>query len=483
MNSLTLIHMQFPDTTINPQSRIVAQQRTLRIAWMTLFGFLLLFLSLIGWTIYAGWQFYQSAVIPRDATVIVRGPAEWISWQPANRSVFQGINDQQVIRPGDSVRIVTKAGYGQIASIRLFDESQIDLWAGADLRIETLETSRWSDQTQQVTIHQSGGYVRYDLRAGQPYQQVRFRVIVGNTILDLTPGGSYSVDLRPTERSINTLPGTEIASFITDVAVRSGTLIIQRSNGARVVLGARQRVEVDPSGMPGLPVPARWELIRDGGFSQFSEAEYNNTTQSDGSELARSSTWQVYSGPALPLEQQGFFRLSSICRPPMVDQSCSPSERRIAAWFYRAGAQTTGFITGIKQQLGYAGAGIDISEYRRLTFSLWTRILDQSIEDVGERGSECPVMIRFLAREESPNDPDLEKVVCLYTDANDLPPRVHAQDVYYYRLQKAEWTHFTINLRDVPWLPDHRYLQGIQIYANGHDYNALVADVSLIGEQ
>ncbi len=468
---------------IDPHARVLAQQRTLRIAWTTLFGFLFIFLSLVAWAIYAGWQFHQSAVIPRDAVVIVRGSAEWISWQPANRSVFQGVSDQQVIRAGDSVRVVTKAGYGQIASIRLFDESQIDLWAGADLRIETLETSRWSGLRQQVTIYQNGGYVRYDLRAGQPYQQVRFRVIAGTTTIDLTPGGSYSVDLRPSERSIAALPGTEIAPFVTDIAVRSGTLTIQPPNASGMVLGTRQRVLIDPSGRPSLPVPARWELIRDGGFSQFSEAEYNNTTLSNETELTRSSTWQVYSGPALPLEQQGFFRLSPICRPPLVDQRCAPSEQRIAAWFYRAGGQTTGFITGIKQQLGYDGSGVDISEYRRLTFSLWTRILDQSLEDVGDRGSECPIMIRFLAREESPDDPDLERVVCLYTDANDLPPRVQAQDVHYYRLQKAEWTHFSINLRDEPWLPNHRYLQGVQIYANGHDYNALVAEVSLIGEQ
>jgi hypothetical protein len=230
-------------------------------------------------------------------------------------------------------------------------------------------------------------------------------------------------------------------------------------------------------------VPARWDLIRDGGFSQFSEVEYNNTTQSNQPTLPRSDTWQVYSGPPLPTEQQGFFRLSSICRPPMVDNTCTPLDRRVAAWFYRAGGQTSGFTTGIKQQLGIDGSGVDISEYRILTFSLWTRVMAQSIEDVGDRGTECPVMIRILARQESPDDPDQERVVCIYTDANMQPPRVRADDVLYYQVPKATWTSFTFNLRDPQWLPDYRYLQGIQIYANGHDYNSLVADVSLVGEQ
>lgn len=464
-------------------ARQAAQQHTLRLAWITLLTFLILFLILVSWGVYTGHKFYVSAVTPRDATVIIRGPTEWISWQPANRSIFQGISNQQVIGQGDGVRVVTKAGYGQIASIRLFDESQIDLWAGADLRFETLETTRWSDQRQEVVIRQSGGYVRYDLRANQPYTDVRFRVLIGNTTLELTPGGSYSVDLRPTNRVITAIPGAPIQPFVVDVAVRSGTLMVLDDNQPTVVLGARQRVEIDQAGIPGMPVPARWELIRDGGFSQFSEIEYNNTTLTNTTTLRQADTWHVYSGPALPIEQRGFFRLSSICRPPLVDNSCNAADRRTAAWFYRTGKQNTGFITGIKQQFGPTGNGVDISEYRSLTFSLWVRVLDQSIEDVGDRGSECPVMIRFLARRESPDDPDQERVVCIYSDTDAQPPRVHDSDVQYYQVEKAEWTFFKIDLRDTTWLPDHRYLQGIQIYANGHDYNALVAEVSLIGEQ
>ncbi|NNJ08796.1 hypothetical protein EKD04_000465 [Chloroflexales bacterium ZM16-3] len=460
-----------------------AQRRTLRIAWTTLLGFFSIFLLLIGWAIYTGRQFYLSATNQRDATVILRGPAEWVSWQPANRSVFQGIYEQQMVGEGDSVRAVTKAGYGQIASIRLFDESQLDLWAGADLRLEALQTTRWSDQFQEVTIRQSGGYVRYDLRAGQPYQQVRFRVLIGNATLDLAPGGSYSVSIEPTSRLVQVTPGADIQPFTADVAVRSGTATVKNTQGAGVVLGTRQRVEIDQASTPGMPVPARWELIRDGGFSQFSETEYNNTTRSDEPALARSDSWVVYGTPPLPVEQQGLFRLSSICRPPNVDNTCAASDRRTAAWFYRVGGQTSGFTTGIRQQLGPDGNGIDISEYRSLTFSLWTRVIEQSLEDIGDRGSECPVMIRILARQDSPDDPDQQRVVCIYTDSNDQPPRVKDKDVLYYQVKKAEWTSFRFNLRDPQWLPDYRYLQGVQIYANGHDYNSLVADVSLVGEQ
>lgn len=461
------------------------QERTLRLAWAVLLGFFTIFLALLAWATYSARQFYLAATDMRDATLVARGPTEWISWQPANRSIFQGVEDQQAIGAGDSVRIVTNAGYGQIASIRLFDESQLDLWAGADVRLEALSTTRWSDLRQEVTVRQSGGYVRYDLRAGQPYRQVSFRVRIGETTLELAPGGSYSVALLPDSRQVEATPGAVVQPFTADIAVRSGSATVRSAQGSSVALGPRQRVEVDRAGVPGLAVPARWELIRDGGFSQFSEAEYNNTTQmaqSDEPALPRSNTWQVYAVPPLPLEQRGFFRLSSICRPPNVDNTCDPADRRTAAWFYRAGGQTSGFVTGVRQQFGGDG-GVDISEYPTLTFSLWARVIDQSLEDVGNRGSECPVMIRILARRESPSDPDQERVVCIYTDANDQPPRVQVDDIIYRKVEKAEWTAFRFNLRDEEWLKEYRYLQSIQIYANGHDYNSLVADVSLIGEQ
>jgi hypothetical protein len=473
--------MQRSDTG-QPDLRSQAQQRTLRLAWATLLGFFAAFLALLAWAAYSSRQYYLAATDVRDATLIVRGPAEWIAWQPAARSVFQGIRDQQAIGEGDSVRVVTKAGYGQIASIRLFDQSQLDLWAGADMRIETLQTTRWSDRLQAVTIRQSGGYVRYDLKAGQPYRQVRFQVLAGDVVLDLAPGGSYSVDLRA-KPGLNQAPaGTRLQPFSIDVAVRSGSVSVVGPSAAPLALGAHQRVEIDPSGRPGLPVPARWELIRDGGFSQFTEEAYNNTTMRNQPALLRANTWEVYGTPPLPIEQRGFFRLSSICRPPMIG-SCAGAERRAAAWFYRAGGQTSGFTTGIRQQLGLDGSGVDISEYRVLSFSLWVRVIEQSLEDVGDRGTECPVMIRVLARKQSPDDPDEERVVCIYTDANDRPPQVKADDVIYRQVPKAGWTHFDFDLRAAEWLPQYRYLQGLQIYANGHDYNALVSDVSLIGEQ
>ena len=55
--------------------------------------------------------------------------------------------------------------------------------------------------------------------------------------------------------------------------------------------------------------------------------------------------------------------------------------------------------------------------------------------------------------------------------------------VTYIRVERANWAQIRFDLRDEPWLPDFRLLRSIEIYANGHDYDSRVAEVSLVGEQ
>ncbi|WP_322513411.1 hypothetical protein [Chloroflexus sp.] len=464
-----------------PDERLIAQRRTLRIAWLTLFVFLGLFLTLVTLAVLSVRQWYLAATDTQKATLVVRSVNESIVWQPAGRTIFQGTRDQQELGEGDVLRALPNAGYGQVASLRLFEGSQLDLWAGAELRLAELRTTRWHSGTLQVTLEQTGGYVRYDLRDGQPFQTVRFTVLLGDAQVELLAGGSYSIGLYPPERRVIRIDGRP--AWVADIAVRSGSAIVTGVVGQPVRLVAGQRVEVDPSGLPGLPVPARWELIRDGGFSLFSEAEYNNTTRADDPTLPRATTWQVSGTPNLPLPERGFFRLAMVCQPPSDSSNCPPEYRRTAAWFYRTGRQVNGFVTSIRQLLGVQGAGVDVSEFRSLVFSLWARVDYQSLPAAGDRGTECPVMIRIVARRSSPADPDEERVVCIYTAASDDELRVRADGVFYQRIEPATWAQFRVDLRAEGWLPDYRYLRSVEIYANGHDYDARVTDVSLVGAQ
>ncbi len=468
-------------TTAMTDQRLAAQRRTLQIAWFTLFVFLGLFLGLVAMVAASVRAWYLSATDAQTATLVVRGAEESIVWQPAGRTIFQGARDRQALNEGEALRALPNAGYGQVASLRLFEGSQLDLWAGTELRLNALRTTRWHDGMLLVDLAQVSGYVRYDLAADQPFQSVQFAVTVGDARVELSPGGSYSIGLYPPERRVARSDG--LPALIADIAVRSGSAVVTGANGQRVALLHGQRLEVDPAGLPGLPVPARWELIRDGGFSLFSEAEYNNTTRADDPTLPRATTWQVSGTPTLPLPERGFFRLARVCRPPGPETGCPAEDQRVAAWFYRTGGQVNGFVTSIRQTLGAQGSGVDVSEFRSLIFSLWARVDYQSLPAAGDRGTECPVMIRIVARRASPMDPDEERVVCIYTATDTGALRVRADGVFYVQAPLATWTRFQVDLRDEPWLADYRYLRSVEIYANGHDYDARVTEVSLIGTQ
>lgn len=462
------------------EGRSATQQRTMGLAWLTLLFFFALFMGLLIWAGLTVRGVYQHATRPQGGTLVVRGPSDWVAWRPVDRTLYQAAVDGQVLAEGDAVRAVTGGGYGQVASISLFDESQLDLWAGAEVVLETVRTSRWHSGTLELVVHQQAGYIRYDMKAGQPFEQVIFNVRIGDALVQLAPGGSYSIAMQESTRSV--ARADDGNNLEADVAVRSGTARIIGANGAVVQLRARERALVDAAGAPGLAVPARWDLVRDGGFSQFSELEYNNTTSADPTD-PQSEYWKVYSGPDLPLEYQGFFRLSQICRPPIVDNSCGQSERRTAAWFYRAGGQTSSFLVGIQQELGDAGAGVDISEFRSLEFSLWARVLHQSLPGAGDRGSECPVMIRLVAKRDNPASPEEQRVLCVYIGPEGVEPAVKEPGMKYEQITQAEWEQIRIDLRDAEWLENYRYLRRVEIFAQGHDYDSRVAEVSLVGAQ
>jgi hypothetical protein len=465
----------------NSAARRAAQQHTLNLAWTTLVFFFALFLILLTWAGLLLRQTYQTAMRPLDdgAMVIVRERSEWVAWRPAGRTIYQGADNGQLLAAGDTVRAASSAGYGQVASISLFEQSQLDLWAGSEIALESIRISRWHNDTLEIALRQNAGYVRYDLHPNTSFAHARFTVAVGEALIELAPGGSYSIDLRPPERAIMRADGGN--PFTADLAVRSGTATVLSASGESAVLQARQRLLIDPAGQPGLAVPARWDLIRDGGFSQFSEVEYNNTTLNDPT-APQARTWMVYSVPDLPPEQRGFFRLADVCRPPTIS-GCLPADKRTAAWFYRSGGQTTSFTTGIKQELGLNGEGVDISEFRSLRFTIWVRVIYQSLQDAGDRGSECPIMVRLVAKRNSPADPEEQRDFCAFIDRDMVPPRVTEPGMEYYRVPEAEWAMISFDLRDPGKLPQYRYLRHIQIFAQGHDYDSRVTEISLVGEQ
>jgi len=181
----------------------LGRKRVARAAWVLLLGAFFIFCVSVGTISNFIWRYYNDATQQQGGLLIVRTNfIDSITWTPRGFARPSAVNDQQVLEEGGELRIARLVGspYGQAASVRLFDQTVFDLWAGADIILDTLRTSRWSGKLQQVKVIQTNGYVRYDLSEGQPYDEVSFQVVVGDSLIDLQPGGSYSIEVLPSTR-------------------------------------------------------------------------------------------------------------------------------------------------------------------------------------------------------------------------------------------------------------------------------------------
>ncbi|MBC8077628.1 MAG: hypothetical protein H7Y32_16250, partial [Chloroflexales bacterium] len=282
-------------------------------------------------------------------------------------------------------------------------------------------------------------------------------------------------DIRPATRPATRAGRDATLQSSADIAVRNGEAQV-RGGGGDATVRAGQKVALDASGVPSLPVPARWELVIDSRFGDYTQEQYNNTTVLD-PDLTRSGTWQVTSQAAVAGDMpNGFFKVNRYCLPLGSTGDCAPQDRVNTANFYRAGDQTTSFITGVRQAIDR-----DVSEYRALKLSLKLRVLNQSLSVGGVAGTECPVFVKVIYKNLSPADNAKELVYCFYY-RDDEGNEVKAPEIQYQRVKQFEWFSFTKELRGNE-LASARYIQEILIYSSGHDYNAEVTDISLIGSQ
>jgi hypothetical protein len=351
------------------------------------------------------------------------------------------------------------------------------MWAhptGADLTLNRYQVSRWNTLSQLVSFQQAAAYARYDIQPKEnlPYADVSYSVTVGQDVaIALAPGGSYSINVPHIELD-RPRPLTESgAPMLAEIAVRAGSAEV-RAASKLVTLTAGQKVQIASDGTPGEPLPSRWELIRDGTFEQYA------------TKLARESipAWTEYKDlfdrSVTPAEQNATFVVKQRCRPETPDNCGETTDQTYIGQFRREGNQQKSFVQGISQTLD-----VDVSEYRSLRFSIWVRVVQQSVPQAGIQSSECPVTIQFIFKQQSPTDQEQRRYLCVYQGDTNNRIQNGESEFKYRPIQQYLWYHLRYELRDADLLASARYLQKVNIYANGHDYISEVTDVSLIGTQ
>jgi hypothetical protein len=452
-------------------------------AWLILVGFFFVFCSIVAAACVAGWRYYTNATTPvSGAQVVVHAPAG-VNYQAKGQADLTtpnkpcGTSFCQPVSEGDRVQARPEAGYGPVASIVLADNTRVaDMYAyptGADLTLEQYRVSRWTGERQEIQFRQTAGYVRYDIpdKLGMPYDQVSYQVaITSGVAIDLSPGGSYSIDVpHYDERHPPDGP-----PLIAEVAVRAGSAEV-RAPGGSVTARPGEKVRVDAAGAAGAPMRAEWQLIRAGDFSC-------ETVQND-----HCGPWQrishIFDPTVTPDEQKAAFTVYRGCRPE-TPAFCTEDQTTNIAQFFREGDHSKSYGVGISQTLD-----LDISEYRSLKFSMTTRVIKQSIQNAGIANIECPVTVELWYKQDSPSDAEQKRSICVYKDDSDdtsVTSQLSEQlpgGWVYQGVRQNLWHKIEFNLRDDDLLPDARYLQLIRIYANGHDYISEVTDISLVATQ
>lgn len=472
------------------QAQSISQtQRTRaeRSAWLTLVLFFLVFCGLIAAGGVASWRYYTSAMMPLDDALLRVHVSAGVSYYPrssinasAPRDRCQDGNDVCVPlkHEGDRIVAVRPAGYGQVASLLLQDQTHVQLWAhptGADLTLKTYQGSRWTGRQENVVFQQSLGYARYDVRDGAPYAAVQYTVDITDGLeVQLEPGGSYSINVpRPTlalPRPADKLDARVLASlpsYMAEIAVTSGSATV-RWAGQQVKLRPEEKIQISAKGVLGAPTAAVWNLIDVGSFAR-----------PEVKPLRIDRVWSAGGGPLDAFtddDDPGAFRLRQGCPPAKVD-FCDPQDQVAIGQFRREGNQRKSYQTVISQTLDE-----DVSEYTQsLNLVAWVRVLSQTVEAAGIDGTECPIMFTIRYKNTSPTDDENKKQTCLFTyrklDKPNQKPWIE-----YRQLPSFVWYKMEIPLRKIKDLRDVRYLQDITIEARGHDYLSEITDISLIGK-
>jgi len=461
-------------------------------AWLMLSTFFLIFCLIVASAGLVGWSYYTGAMermegglvrvhAPAGVTYKARDSAKRVTPDVPCTDNPAGIIDKcQSLNEGDNVQAVPDAGYGQVASITLPDQTQVDMWAhptGAELTLQKYMVSRWSKDRQLIEFKQNAGYARYDVpsKDRSQYADVMYSVIISKTNLvnlSLAPGGSYSVNVPHAEEGRLVALADSGRPLMAEVAVRTGSIEVRTAGGV-VTAHPGEKIQVDSAGRSSAAVPARWELIRNGALADWADGA---NTDASGAWSTGTITTDIN---ATDQEKVGTFSIQQRCGPTTPD-NCTQAEYTNIGQFSRQGNQSKSFAVTIQQLLD-----LDVSEYPSLELRAWVRVANQSIAKAGEQGTECPITFRLTFKQKRPDDTEQFRYFCIYIDetAADLPKDQKGSEFIYTPVHQNQWYNLKYELRNYESLKEAYYLQSVVIYGNGHDYLSEIADISLLATQ
>jgi hypothetical protein len=409
-----------------------------QLAWVILLASFFVCVGLTVATPLSVRWFFLYAPLGQPVTLEVQRAPLSVTWAGRGEpiSVAQDRSDVPertiVATNSSSGRLVVhapRADESFIATIQIYEETEVVLSSARSPRFPA------SRLPHQITLEVKAGRVRISV----PDDGDRPTVVEVHT-----PQGQVTLTEGKYEVKVN---GTTM-----ETTARDGQAQLTSNTGQVVSLGPAKRAIVDDEQVIGL-LPAARNLIANGDFSA-------------------------------PLEE-GWVSYNKQDEEPPGSVSVVTDRGGEAANFYRDGSDHA--EVGIRQKINY-----DVHDFTSLELHLAVQIKGQNVPVCGTLGSECPVMVRIEYKDAAGADrewlqgfywlPDTgaseepNPLVC--KTCNTRNPHIKApQDTWYAYLSP--------NL--IPLLSqDGRApttIRAITIYASGHAYHSMVADVELIGQE
>lgn len=425
-----------------------------RRAWMVLVIASGLFTLLVTGTASAAYVYHRNAMEPREGRLATAGE---VLLQPRNETKFKQVRDGEPVREGDTI----KTQGGMPATLVFFDGSQLQLAEGALVSVEELRSSRFVNNEKRIQVVQQAGWTRLLVRPATDYRVghylVRLNGMDVETLSQVDRGAEVSFELR---KLIERPADLEQAGPLeARVAVHEGTASVQ-AEGDQVTLMAGQAATLADGGHV-TPAPLPLEYAHNGSFRDLT---LKLSRDKSSREIFPQWWTETFDQGGDGGEQWGTTKIV----PEEIDGQSTPVvvfERRVNA--------KDNALNGIQQQLD-----LPLNYFRSLRLSVTARVRYQSLSGGGVADSEYPIMVKITYRDRK--NRSVAWIRGFYTHNEEkLPIRIGIKE------HQDEWFTFS---QDLLQLVNEQgdgepvFLETLDIYASGHDFESAVASVSIAGE-
>lgn len=415
----------------------------MRRAWRVLLACFACFAILIA-GIGAGFSTYRSnATKPRGGVVrqIVTGSQAQV--RSRQQSFWHDLAEGSTVNEGDTIR----TGDDTRIKIALFDNTEVDLSANSVVAFENLRASQYLGKNAAIALRQENGRLVVTENSETGYDRVQVSVRTrGATIESREPGTSFRVLVLPPQQD---------NQGSVDVSVLNGAAVTVLGAGQRVTVANGQQSVVRVGTSPSPPTVKQRELVENGNFSIGGNIRNQMPTH-----------WEK-------VEDDGGDGAGVRATEEIVPDSIRGQPAN-ALHLTRTGGNVDSDLIGIRQTLAFS----ELDEYDSVVLSADVKVVSHSLSAGGERGSEYPLI--FLVRYvDAKNDP-VEIARAFYVQ-NDDGNRTDSGIVQGTLIRAGAWTDsFHWDLKQI--YPAPYKLVSLQVYASGHDYDAYVANISIVAK-